>query len=145
MVSKMRFLNEGGQEITLKRSETLPGYEVTLAEDMVIDSAVNNPFFKGINVLQLPKKLKSFRNNSDLQTLLKPQKLNTGIKLDFLDNEIAFFEADPDLTLNKKLNLTNHVFGSQNLVQPYFVNMGINKVKLSKGTVIGVLVIFTVN
>ena len=54
----MKFLNEQEQEISLKRAENLPGYEVTLAEDTVIDSAVNNPFFKGINVLQLPKKLK---------------------------------------------------------------------------------------
>lgn len=52
----MKFLNKQGQEISLKRAENLPGYEVTLAEDTVIDSAVNNPFFKGINILQLPKK-----------------------------------------------------------------------------------------
>ena len=61
----MKFLNEKGQEITLKQSVNLPGYEVVLAEDTIIESAVNNPFFKGINVLQLPKKLKGFRENED--------------------------------------------------------------------------------
>ena len=101
----MKFLNEQGQEVSLRRAENLPGYEVTLAEDTVIDSAVNNPFFKGINVLQLPKKLKGFRDNPDLQKLLEPQQFSTGIKLDLSANEVAIFEPNEELVQNKKLLL----------------------------------------
>ncbi|WEA53650.1 SGNH/GDSL hydrolase family protein [Weissella paramesenteroides] len=141
----MKFLDETGHEITLKHSETLPGYEVTLAEDTVIDSAVNNPFFKGINVLQLPKKLKGFRDNPDLKTLLEPQKVNTGVKVVISDKEFVWFEPILDLATSKKLNLVNHVFGNEAIVQPYFVNMGLKKVTLHKGRVIGTLLAVSTN
>lgn len=93
----MKFLNEEGREITLKRAENLPGYEVTLSEDVVIESAVDNPFFKGINILQLPKKLKGFRKNSDLKNLLKPQTLTTNIRMDSADNKLGIFCPTPEL------------------------------------------------
>ena len=97
----MEFLNEQGQKITLKRSEILPGYEITVANNVTIDSPVNNPFFKGINVLQLPKKLKGFRDNPDLQNLFIPQTLNTGIKLELDDDEIVFFEPNNSFIIKK--------------------------------------------
>lgn len=97
----MKFLDEQGNEATLKRSKKLPGYEVTLSEDVVIDSPVNNPFFKGINILQLPKKLKGFRDNADLQNLFIPQTLNTGIKLELDDDEIVFFEPNNSFIIKK--------------------------------------------
>lgn len=137
----MKFLNEAGQEITLKRSTTLPGYEVTLAEDTVIDSAVNNPFFKGINILQLPKKLKGFRDNPDLKTLLEPKALHTGIKLELADDEFALFEPNLDLVTNKRLQNVNRIFGNSQEIVPQFVNFGLKKLKLSKATVIGVILI----
>jgi dUTP pyrophosphatase len=137
----MKFLNENGQEITLKRSETLPGYEVTLAEDTVIDSAVNNPLFKGINVLQLPKKLKGFRDNQDLQTLLAPKALNTGVKLELADDEFALFEPKLDLVTSKRLQNVNRVFGDGQEISPQFINFGLKKVKLNAGVLIGYLII----
>lgn len=139
----MKFLNEQGQEISLKRAENLPGYEVTLAEDTVIDSAVNNPFFKGINVLQLPKKLKGFRENSDLQRLLEPQALETGIYLELSPEDYSIFIPSNNLLQNKKLILVRNTFGAEDAVLPLFVNFGLKKVKLSAGTVIGVLLIQT--
>lgn len=137
----MKFLNESGQKITLKQSETLPGYEVTLAEDTVIDSAVNNPFFKGVNVFQLPKKLKGFRDNPDLQTLLEPKALHTGVKLELADDEFALFEPNLDLVTSKRLQKVNCVFGNGQEVLPQFVNFGLKKVKLAKNTCVGVLFI----
>lgn len=137
----MKFLDETGQEITLKRSTTLPGYEVTLAEDTVIDSAVNNPFFKGINILQLPKKLKGFRDNPDLKTLLEPKALNTGVQLDLNDDESVFFEPSDNLIVNKRLILVNRIFGNGKVISPMFINLGLKKVKLDANLVIGTIFI----
>lgn len=133
----MKFLNEQGQEVSLRRAENLPGYEVTLAEDTVIDSAVNNPFFKGINVLQLPKKLKGFRDNPDLQKLLEPKILNTKITLVLDDGNFALFEPDLYLMTEKGLQSVNRVFGNGQKVEPRFVNFGLKNVKLKKGTIVG--------
>lgn len=137
----MKFLDETGQEITLKRSTTLPGYEVTLAEDTVIDSAVNNPFFKGINILQLPKKLKGFRDNPDLKTLLEPKEIYTNIILDITEDKFGYFEPNTSLIMNKRLQVVNHVFGNEQEIKPLVINFGIKKVKLTKGTVIGTILI----
>ena len=141
----MKFLNEQGQEISLKRAENLPGYEVTLAEDTVIDSAVNNPFFKGINVLQLPKKLKGFRDNPELKTLLAPQTLNSGLKIILEDNEYVVFEPVRELIINKRLILVNRIFGNDQTIKPMFMNIGLKKVRLTKGMVIGHILIQTAN
>lgn len=141
----MKFTDENGQEISLKRSTTLPGYEVTLAEDTVIDSAVNNPFFKGINILQLPKKLKGFRDNPDLKTLLEPQALHTGIKLELAENEFALFEPNLDLVTNKRLQNVNHAFGNGQEIVPQFVNFGLKKVSLKNKLVLGRLIILQSN
>lgn len=137
----MKFLNEQGQEITLKRAENLPGYEVTLSEDVVIDSAVNNPFFKGINVLQLPKKLKGFRDNPDLQEILKPQEVNTGVQVKLDEGELAFFEPDKDLILTNKLILVNRIFGKNEDIVPMFINYGLQKVRLKANTIVGTIFI----
>ncbi|MFL2020072.1 hypothetical protein [Weissella hellenica] len=137
----MKFTNENGQENSLKRSATLPGYEVTLAEDTVIDSAVNNPFFKGINILQLPKKLKGFRDNPDLKTLLEPQALHTGIKLELAEDEFALFEPNLDLVTNKRLQNVNRAFENGQEVVPQFVNFGLKKVSLKLGMVVGTIII----
>lgn len=137
----MKFLNEQGQEISLKRAENLPGYEVTLAKDTVIDSVVNNPFFKGINILQLPKKLKGFRENPDLQRLLDPQLLETDIYLDLSPENYSIFVPSNELLQNKKLILVRNTFGPEDALLPLFMNFGLKKVKLSAGMVIGVLLI----
>lgn len=136
----MKFLNEQGQNITLKRSEKLPGYEIMVADNVTINSPVNNPFFKGINILQLPKKLKGFRDNPDLQKLLEPKIVNTDIKLDLADNQFAIFEADKNLT-NKKLQSINSIFGNNMTVAPMFVNFGFKNINLKKGDVIGTIII----
>lgn len=137
----MKFLNEAGQEITLKRSMTLPGYEVTLAEDTVIDSAVNNPFFKGLNILQLPKKLKGFRDNPDLKTLLAPKAFSSNLKLDVKKDEFAIFVPSNGLVVNNRLILTTNIFGANDAIRPEFINLGLKKVKINAGTVIGTLVV----
>lgn len=137
----MKFLNEQGQEISLKRAENLPGYEVTLAEDTVIDSAVNNPFFKGINVLQLPKKLKGFRDNPDLKKLLESQKLNTGVYLDLASDEYVTFIPNQELVRNERLIVVHDTFGSGNTVVPLVINFGLKKIKLSEGKVIGTVIV----
>lgn len=136
----MKFLNEQGQEVTLNRAENLPGFEVILSENAVMESAVNNPFFKGINIIQLPKKLKGFRDNSDLNNLLDPKKVRTGIKLELGDNELAIFSPNIKLT-NKKLKNINYVFGNGEMIEPSFINFGLKNVVLEKGTNIGFLII----
>lgn len=141
----MTFTDGNGQAISLKRSAVLPGYEVTLAEDTVIDSAVNNPFFKGINILQLPKKLKGFRDNSDLKTLLEPKTLHTDIKLELLDDEFALFEPKLDLLNNKRLQNVNCIFGNGQEIEPQFINFGLKKVVLKKSMVLGNVIILKEN
>lgn len=133
----MKFLNEQGQEIILKRAENLPGYEVTLAEDTVIDSAVDNPFFKGINVLQLPKKLKGFRDNPDLQKILEPKAVNTDIILEVSNNEFCIFELDKTLVSTKRLILINKLFGNNEEVKPLLINYGLKRIVLKRNTKIG--------
>jgi len=137
----MQFLNEQGQAVILKRATTLPGYEITLAAETTIESSVNNPFFKGLNILQLPKKLKGFRDNADLKMLLQPQALNAGIKLELADNEYAVFEPNKDLVTNKHLTLVHRAFGNGEMVQPLFINFGVKNAKLPAGTVIGTLMV----
>lgn len=137
----MKFLNEQGQEITLKRAKNLPGYEVTLSEDVVIDSAVNNPFFKGINVLQLPKKLKGFRDNPDLKNLLAPVELNSGLIVDLMEDEFIIFELNKELSMSKRLILVNQYFGKKEIIKPQVINFGIKKVKIKSDEVIGTILV----
>lgn len=141
----MKFLNEQGKEITLKRAENLPGFLVTVPEQIVIDSPVNNPFFKGINVLQLPKKLKGFRDNPDLKMLLSPNKIKTNIFLKSnLNSEIVIFEPDSTLVNDKKLYVENRIFGNNQEIVPLFLNLGLKNVKLSAGTKIGTIYVIAV-
>ena len=141
----MKFLNGQGQEITLKRAENMPGFVVTVSEQIVIDSPVNNPFFKGINVLQLPKKLKGFRDNQDLKMLLSPNKVKTNIFLKSnVNSEIVIFEPDSTLVNDKKLNVENRIFGNNQEIVPLFLNLGLKNVKLNAGTKIGTIYIVAV-
>lgn len=141
----MKFLNGQGQEITLKRAENMPGFVVTVSEQIVIDSPVNNPFFKGINVLQLPKKLKGFRDNQDLKMLLSPNKVKTNIFLKSnVNSEIVIFEPDSTLVNDKKLNVENRIFGNNQEIVPLFLNLGLKNVKLNAGTKIGTIYVIAV-
>jgi len=140
----MKFTNEDGQEISLKRSATLPGYEVTLAEDTVIDSAVNNPFFKGINILQLPKKLKGFRDNPDLNMLFTPQVIKINIKVEISDSQIVIFQPKFNLVNNLKIQMVNQIFTNGEVINPSFINLGLHKINLKKNTVIGDILILNV-
>lgn len=141
----MKFLNGQGQEITLKRAENMPGFVVTVSEQIVIDSPVNNPFFKGINVLQLPKKLKGFRDNSDLKMLLSPNKIKTNIFLKSnVNSEIVIFEPDSTLVNDKKLYVENRIFGNNQEIVPLFLNLGLKNVKLNVGTKIGTVYVMAV-
>lgn len=97
----MKFLNKEGEEITLNKSSILPGYELILEKDIVIDSPTNNPFFKKINIVQLSKKIKGFRDDSDLKNLLAPCVIDTEIKLCLDSNEYAIFEPVPALVKEK--------------------------------------------
>ncbi|KAA8442508.1 hypothetical protein FKV75_01035 [Weissella paramesenteroides] len=134
-----------GNEVTLKRAANLPGYEIKLSTSVVIESAVNNPFFKGVNILQLPKKIKGFRDNSDLNDLLAPKILETGIFLSIADDECAFFVAERSLVSNRKLMNVKEIFGNKEQINPMFINFGLKNIKLSAGTVIGTVVIIKTN
>lgn len=141
----MRFLNKVGEEITLNKSAILPGYEIVLEEDVVIDSPTNNPFFKKINIVQLSKKIKGFRDDSDLETLFEPQAVDTKITLSLDSNEYTLFEPATSIVKENKLILINRIFGNNEIIKPLFINFGINKVILRKGTVIGTLIISKTN
>lgn len=137
----MKFWDEQGNEVVLKKSKTLPGYEVILSEDVVIDSPVDNPFFKGINILQLPKKMKGFRNNSDLGKILQPQKVNIKIRAKLRNNEFVIFKAEKQIIDSLHLILVDNTFGDGEYIQPMFINFGIKKVVLEAGSIIGTLII----
>lgn len=140
----MKFLSEFNKEIELKSAASLPGFEIKLSEDVVIESQINNPFFKGLkgmNILQLPKKMKGFRNNPDLKKFLDPVKVKTGIKAELNEKQFLVFQPNADLLSLYKLQASNQIFGMNEEISPAFVNYGLHNVKLQANMVIGNVIV----
>lgn len=140
----MKFLNNNNIEIKLSKSVNFPGFEVLMPKSMVIESQLDNPFFKefkGVNILQFPKKMKGFRNNSDLEQLFDPVKINLGIKPILEENQVAIFQPDINTLTMHKLQGSSQLFANGEEISPSFINYGMHEVKLEKDTVIGDIIV----
>lgn len=140
----MRFFSENDQDIKLKKTKNLPGFEITLTENLSIKSQINNPFFtglRGMNIIQLPKKMKGFRDNPDLQNLLEPVKVRTGIKADLNDSQFLIFQPDLEFLRAHKLWANNQIFGHDEEIVPTILNYGFHDVTLTKDMVIGNIIV----
>lgn len=140
----MKFIDNNNAEVKLKKAGNLPGYEISISEDVIIESPLSNPFFqglKGINILQIPKKIKGFRSNSDLQQLLDPIKINTGIKSILQEGEFVLFQPNNEALAMLKLQGSTQIFTTGEDISPLLVNYGMHEAKLKKNTVIGTIIV----
>lgn len=140
----MKFLNNDNTEINLKRSDDLPGFEVSISENVIFESPLNNPFFKGfkgINILQIPKKMKGFRNNPDLNRLLDPIKIDTGIKASLEEGQFVLFQPNIETLRMHKLQGVSQLFTNGQEICPSFINYGMHEASLKNGTVIGSIIV----
>ncbi|MGO1337356.1 MAG: deoxyuridine 5'-triphosphate nucleotidohydrolase, partial [Leuconostoc fallax] len=62
-----------------RATQQAAGYDFEASEDITLPSVLSNPFFRGLNIFSLGK-LKNVSDNEDLQQLLKPVLVPTGIK-----------------------------------------------------------------
>lgn len=140
----MKFLTTENEEVKLEPAAGVPGYNIVLREDVLIKSPINNPFFKGlkgVNLLQLPKKMKGFRDNSDLDNFLVPTVINTGIKVELDEKQFIIFRPNDAILKNKKLHSSVQIFTDMVEIAPSIINYGLHNVKLSKETIIGDIII----
>ncbi|MBJ7689495.1 hypothetical protein HAU32_11155 [Weissella confusa] len=139
----MTFIQDG-LEVTLEPSVTLPGYTISVKEETKIPSPLSNPFFKGLNILQLPKMMKGLRQNADLQTMLLPVAVPTDVTAELAANQVAVFVPSQQLADEHRLHVSTQYFGSGVEIKPTFINLGLKDVKLASGTVLGTVLIQTV-
>lgn len=138
------FINEN-KSIQLNKSPNFPGYEITAVEDTTVTSITSNPFFHGINILALSKKMKGFRDNEDLNKVLKPVIVKTDIQANVEENQFVTFIPDNKFANLKKIFSVRNYFGPSELIQPSFVNFGMKDVKIHKGEKLGVVIIQSVS
>lgn len=132
---------KNGKKMSLNHAQSLPGYEITVTEEIMLPSVLSNSFFKGINVLALPKMLKVGRSNPDLQSILEPVAVQTGIQAGLADNQVLLFVPDSALVREKRLHIAESYFGNGQLVTPLFINLGLKDVRLKAGSVLGTVMI----
>lgn len=140
----MEFFSEVSQELKIKKAKNIPGFEITLSDDVVIKSQINNPFFKGLkglNILQLPKKMKGFRDNPDLKNFLDPVIVKSGIKVSLEEDQFVVFQPNLEILKSNKLQANNQIFGNNEEIKPLFLNYGFHNVTLKKNTVIGNVIV----
>lgn len=134
-----------GQNVKLNRAKSFPGYEVVASEETIIDSITSNPFFHGFNILALSKKMKGFRNNADLNKILTPVVVQTGIQVDLNENQFVTFIPDKKFADDLKLLSVRDYFSSNDLIQPSFINLGMKDVKVRKGENLGIILVQSVD
>lgn len=137
------FIKEN-KNIKLNRSQNFPGYEINATDDTIISSITSNPFFHGINILALSKKMKGFRDNEDLNKILEPVIVKTDIQAKLEKNQFITFIPDKKFTDAMKIFSVRNYFGPSELIQPSFVNFGMKDVKIHKGEEIGIVLIQSV-
>lgn len=125
----------------LTKSSKLPGFELIASEDTNILSVLSNPFFKDFNFLGLSKKFKGLRKNNDLKNIFKPITVKTDIQLRLKDNQFVVFIPERKFADENRLFNVNNIYGATDLIEPAFVNFGLNDVKICKGDILGVIII----
>ncbi len=136
------------QELNLPKRSTqaAAGYDFEASEDTVIPSAFSNPFFKGLTVLTLGK-LKNVRDNEDLQSMLKPVLVPTGIKAYMNEGEYLQLVSRSSGPIKKRIMMPNAVGivdadyynnpSNEGEIFFQFINFGIKDVVIKKGERIG--------
>lgn len=124
----------------------IAGYDFEASEDIIIPSALSNQFFKGLSILSLGK-LKGVRDNADLQNILKPILIPTGIKAYMADGEYLQLVSRSSGPIKKRIMMPNGVgivdadyynnSSNEGEIFFQFINFGINDVKIKKGERIG--------
>lgn len=130
--------------VELVKSKYLPGFEIISLEDINIKAATSNPFFHGMNILALGKKLKGLRDNTDLKELLKPVSIRTGIKAELEINQFITFVPCKSFSGENRLLNVDNIYGSIESIDPVFINFGLKDVKIFKGDLLGTILIQTV-
>ena len=132
---------------TPKRStQAAAGYDFEASEDVTIPSALSNHFFKGLSILSLGK-LKNVRNNEDLQNLLKPVLIPTGIKAYMAEGEYLQLVSRSSGPIKKRIMMPNSVGivdadyynndANEGEIFFQFINFGIKDVHIKNGERIG--------
>lgn len=134
-----------GKTIKLVKSADFPGYEIISSEEITIESIMSNPFFHGINILALSKKMKGIRNNKDLRHIFEPVKISTNIQADFSDNQFITFVPNKKFSNDFRLFSIQEFYGPLDLIEPSFVNLGLKDIKISKGELLGIVFIQTIS
>lgn len=130
-----------GKMIKLVKSTDFPGYEISASESVTIKSIMSNPFFHGINILALSKKMKGVRNNKDLSRIMEPIKVTTNIQADLKDNQFVTFIPNKKFADDFRLFSVQNFYGPLELIEPSFVNLGIKDIKICKEQLLGVVFI----
>lgn len=120
----MRNITKLGQEIELSFGLDLPGYQLTSLKKTTIPSVLSDPFFHGISVINIQKKLKGFRNNPELQNILSPVLVETGISIHLSDDELVQLVIDENLIQNKHLIPVQTTVTGQN-IKVKLINVGL--------------------
>lgn len=138
--------DEQGINLPARTTTHAAGYDFEAAADIVIPSALSNPFFKGLNVFALGK-LKGIRDNEELQQILKPVLVPTGIKAYMGDSEYLQLVSRSSAPIKKRLMMPNAVGivdadyynndGNEGEIFFQFINFGLKDVTIKKGERIG--------
>ena len=130
-----------------KRSTTqAAGYDFEASADVTLPSVLSNPFFKGLNILSLGK-LKDIRDDADIQDLLKPVLVPTGIKAYMAEGEYLQLVSRSSSPIKKRIMMPNAIGivdadyynndANEGEIFFQFINFGIKDVHIKKGERIG--------
>lgn len=136
----MRKIQQDNQDIQLPfGTNGLPGYALEAQNTVVVPSILSNPFFKDFNLLKISKQLKGLRSNPDLQNILIPFEILTGITIEL--DDLEYIQLHLTDTLSKKhLLLVQPVTDGENL-KVQVLNLGLKDVKIEVGTLIATALI----
>ncbi|QIL50811.1 hypothetical protein G7084_05475 [Weissella coleopterorum] len=137
----MRKITKLGQEIELPFGLDLPGYQLTSVKQTTIPSILSNSFFQGISVINIQKKLKGFRSNPELQKLLSPTLVETGISIHLDEDEMIQLVVNDNLIQNKHLIPVQTVISGQN-IKVQLINVGLKDIVVNIEELIATAIIF---
>ena len=135
-----------GLNLPKRSTQAAAGYDFEASADIVIPSVLSNPFFRGLNILSLGK-LKNVREDEDLQGLLKPVLVPTGIKAYMGEGEYLQLVSRSSGPIKKRIMMPNAVGivdadyynnpSNEGEIFFQFINFGVKDVVIKKGERIG--------
>ncbi|GMA69779.1 dUTP diphosphatase [Leuconostoc litchii] len=132
--------------IPQRSTQQAAGYDFEASADITLPSILSNPFFKGLNVFSLGK-LSGIKDNEDLQNILKPVLVPTGIKAYMGEGEYLQLVSRSSGPIKKRIMMPNAVGivdadyynneGNEGEIFFQFINFGLKDVHIKKGERIG--------